>query len=183
MPTIAFETMNSLALNSLPSDLRDWLPEKQLIRLALEAVQAADFHNAGDTLSSVATSQEPMLMTVLAYCYASGVFGSREIEQLARSDDAVCYLCARRALDWNCLRQFRRQHTRQLTCCLTSLLESAWRWKLGQSSEAYFPTRLAHYIDNSLGRWTQPDPKLDFLQAAQRRVRGAARADSMEMDD
>ncbi len=163
-----------------PSDLRGWIPENQLIRLALEAVQVVDWRYVRTESSLLPAGQAPMLMTVLVYCYASGVFRSREIEQLAQTDNAVRYLCAYRALDWNTVRLFRRQHARELTLCLAAVLETAWAWKLSELESAEVP---AGYAQSSLNRWVSPDPKLRVLEVAQSRVAKAVRVDSMEMDD
>jgi hypothetical protein len=91
----------------LPADLRQDLGEGALLELALEAVQTV-----GARLSRPLGSDErygpPMLLTLLTYCYASGVYGSEDIAYDCRNDAAVRYLCANTAPDQETIRNFRR---------------------------------------------------------------------------
>src|SRR5436190_2846288 len=79
----------------LPNDLRAWLGERQLMDLALEAVQTVTLEQPtfggqrGEQLSS------QMMLTLLTYCYATDTYGSEDVEWSADNEFAAGYLCAR----------------------------------------------------------------------------------------
>ena len=52
---------------------------------------------------------EPVLQSVLTFCYATGIYGSQEIEAAAAHDPVVRYLCANHRLQWETIREFRRR--------------------------------------------------------------------------
>ena len=79
----------------LPPDLRDWIPGKHIVHFLIDAVDrlpTEDFHfnhrGTGD-------EQYPprMMLTLLIYCYATGRFSSRAIEEATWSDVIVRYIC------------------------------------------------------------------------------------------
>jgi hypothetical protein len=115
---------------SLPEDLRQWLPERSLVHLALEAVQTVSerLPRAG---SNFQPFRPPMMLTLLSYCYAVGLSGSTDIERMAETDSTVRYICAGARPDWLTIQRFRRQNVELLRECLACLLHKAWLLKTG----------------------------------------------------
>lgn len=116
----------SEAGRNLPSDLAEGLGAVRLTHLALEAVQGGGDLPA-DFQSRVERSRYsyPMLLTLLSYAYARGVYGSDEIEGRLRTDADLQYLCAREYPEAETLRQFRRREWIRLNRTLAQLLKLA----------------------------------------------------------
>ena len=94
----------------------------------------------------------------MAFCYAIGVFASRDIESATRLDSSIRYLCANDFPHWQDLRKFRRNYLVQLHETIARMLQT---------------------ICDELGA---PVSFAVCLSEAQRRVRLAIEADSAEMD-
>ena len=159
----------------IPSDLREWMPENALVYLALEAVQAS----VEDRKSGL-PQNGPMLMTLLAYAYATGLAASRDIELAIPQDRTLRYLCRSAAPEWNALRQFRRRHDALLKECLTTLLSLAWAAKEQmESGEAQAPI----YLDLSCAPQMTSARRLRCANEAELRLEAAVLAASLALDD
>ena len=80
----------------LPDDLSLYIGKKTLVKLVLEAMEEVNARNAeheGRESHSVAF-QPVMMLTLLAYCYATGVYGSMDIQLGMQRDQMIRYLCA-----------------------------------------------------------------------------------------
>ena len=174
---------SQLQATELPDDLRPWISEQMLVRLALEASQAIEWPNATSSPKSTSerTVPRPLLTTVLVYSYAAGVFGSRDIEILACHDPALRYLCQSTVPDREMLRLFRRQYVHGVTRSLEILLETVWMQT--RSNGAAFATRNEACRAPSFNRWRAPGSEPDFAHEAEQRVARAIHADSMAMDE
>ncbi len=78
-----------------PVDLREWLPENSLVHFIIDAVDTLDLKGFSINTRGSGSAQYPpaMMLTLLIYCYATGRFSSREIEQATHFDIAVRYIC------------------------------------------------------------------------------------------
>jgi len=78
-----------------PVDLREWLPENSLVHFVIDAVDTLDLKSFSINTRGSGSAQYPpsMMLTLLIYCYATGRFSSREIEQATYLDIAVRYIC------------------------------------------------------------------------------------------
>jgi len=78
-----------------PPDLRDWLPEDSMVHFIIDAVDMLDLEKFSINNRGSGSAQYPpsMMLTLLIYCYATGRFSSREIEQASYYDVAVRYIC------------------------------------------------------------------------------------------
>ena len=67
----------------LPPNLRDWVPAGHLAHFILDAVEEMDLRQISVNDRGTGSPQYPprMLLALLLYCYATGVFSSRRIEQ------------------------------------------------------------------------------------------------------
>jgi len=67
----------------LPVDMREWLPEDHLAHFLIEVVGSMDLSSFSVNGRGTGSAQYPpsMLLALLVYCYATGRFSSRVIEQ------------------------------------------------------------------------------------------------------
>jgi len=67
----------------LPPNLKDWVPANHLCLFIVDAVEELALHQVKVNERGSGSEQYPprMLLSLLIYSYATGVFGSRRIEQ------------------------------------------------------------------------------------------------------
>src|SRR5437868_6495730 len=120
--------------NPSPFSLSATLGDQGLLHVVLEAVQTVDWSLARPPAEQDGRFRPQMMLTLLAFCYASGLYGSRDIEWATRIDRTIRYICAHQFPDWLAIRRFRRQNRHLLKQCLTLILErtSASASKLNQ---------------------------------------------------
>src|SRR5947207_15971785 len=96
----------------LPPDLREWVADNELAHLILEAVELCDLRGAQVNVRGSGSEQYPpsMMLALLIYAYATGVFGSRRIERATYESVAVRYLCANHQPDHDTIAKFRREN-------------------------------------------------------------------------
>jgi len=159
----------------LPADLRARFDARELASFAIEAIHrvkpgSSTFLHNGQMFS------ESMLLTVLTYCYAIGVYASSEVEQTIQDDETVRYLCARVFPDSEDLRQFRRRNASLIKHGLIQLFAIADH-KFNSGSDGYLT-----YATVSLGQTFAAGRAWEFAAEADRRVTRAIQADSIAMD-
>lgn len=78
-----------------PPDLREWLPDDSMAHFIIDAVDMLDLKRFSVNNRGSGSAQYPpsMMLALLIYCYATGRFSSREIEQATYHDVAVRYIC------------------------------------------------------------------------------------------
>ena len=113
----------------LPPDMREWVPEDHLVHFILEAVEQLDLSQARVNERGTGSEQYPpsLLLALLVYSYASGVFSSRKIERSTHDSVAVRVLCADTHPDHDTLCTFRRQNAALLARAFAQVLELAAR--------------------------------------------------------
>jgi transposase len=113
----------------LPPDLRDWVPADHLVHFVIDAMEAIDTSSAPVNARGTGSEQYPpaMLLGLLVYSYATGVFSSRRIERASYENVAVRLLCADTHPDHDTLCTFRRQNGPLLTQAFAQILELAAR--------------------------------------------------------
>jgi len=116
----------------LPEDLRDWVSEDDLVHFVIEAVEGMNLQGFRINERGCGDAQYPpsMMLALLIYCYANGVFSSRRIEAATRRDVAVRYLCANTHPDHDTICKFRRENFALVAECFVKVLELAQELKL-----------------------------------------------------
>ena len=96
----------------LPSDLREWVPEDDLAHFVIEAVERVELgaFKVNRRGSGSAQYHPRMMLTLLIYCYANGIFSSRRIERATRRDLGVRFVAANRHPDHDTIATFRREN-------------------------------------------------------------------------
>ena len=95
----------------LPPSVDEWLPEQHLARFVVEIVDALDLRAlSGDYRGSGSKSYHPrLLMSVLFYGYATGVFSSRKLERATYDSVAFRFIAANDHPDHDTIAAFRRR--------------------------------------------------------------------------
>ena len=80
----------------LPPDLRDWLPEDDLAHFIVAAVERVPLGalQAKTATGGKAQYHPRLMLGLLVYCYANGIFSSRRIERATFRDIGVRYVAA-----------------------------------------------------------------------------------------
>lgn len=116
----------------LPPDLRDWVAEDDLVHFVIEAVERLPLSTFAVNERGSGDPQFPpaMMLVLLIYCYANGLFGSRRIERATSRDVAVRYLCADTHPDHDTICTFRRNHLAAVAAAFVDVLELARELRL-----------------------------------------------------
>ena len=96
----------------LPPDLRDWLPEDDLAHFVVEAVERVPLERfqVNERGTGSAQYHPRMMLALLVYCYANGIFGSRRIERATYRDIGFRYVAANCHPDHDTICTFRRSN-------------------------------------------------------------------------
>jgi hypothetical protein len=150
----------------LPEDLRAWVSEAALVSLVFEAVHATGWAQPASLgQAPLPPGRLRVLLTLLTYSYAIGLYGSDEIESRISLDPQLLYLSARKGVPSNDLRQFRRHHRAALHQTLSALFQLAF-----EAHDQSPPTRIGS------------DVKALCSAAAERRINEAVLRDTMTLD-
>jgi len=119
------DTVNQTLL--FPPSLHDWLPEGHLARFLLDVVSALDLsaiytsYQEKDGRGQAAYAPE-MMVRLLLYGYARGVYSSRKIETRTFEDVAFRYLSGDQHPDHATIAEFRKRHLEALSGLFTQAL-------------------------------------------------------------
>jgi transposase len=111
----------------LPVDMRDWLPEDDIVHLIVDAVGLMDL-SAFEATCKVGHAGPPpfapaMLLALLIYAYSHGVRSSRVIERLCRRDAGYRFIVGDDVPDHTVIARFRRRHAERMTSVFLQVLE------------------------------------------------------------
>ena len=118
----------------LPPNLRDWVPAGHLAHFILDAVEEMDLRQVKVNDRGTGSEQYPprMLLALLLYCYATGVFSSRRIEQASSDSVPVRMICGDTHPDHDTICTFRRENKALLQETFVRVLELAQALKFLQ---------------------------------------------------
>src|ERR1017187_462317 len=116
----------------LPPSLQDWVPADHLAHFVVDAVEAMDLRQVKVNIRGTGDAQYPpsMLVSLLIYCYATGIFGSRRIEQSTHDNVAVRFITADTHPDHDTICTFRRENKPLLSELFVKVLEMARELKV-----------------------------------------------------
>jgi len=116
----------------LPPDLRDWVPEDDLVHFVIQAVEGLDLNSFKVNVKGSGSAQYPphMMLSLLIYCYANGTFSSRRIERATYRGITVRYLTGDTHPDHDTIAKFRRENFDAVAACFVHVLELAKELKL-----------------------------------------------------
>lgn len=122
-----------------PPSLQDWLPEKHLARFVVEIVEHLDLSELKKSYAGRGSRpyNPEMLVALLFYGYATGVFSSRELERRTYDSVAFRYIAANNYPDHDTIAEFRRRFLPHLKRIFLEILRIAKQMevlKLGKVS-------------------------------------------------
>jgi transposase len=111
----------------LPPDLRDWVREDDLVHFVIDAVALLDVSAARVNQRGTGCEQYPpgMMLSLLIYSYAQGIFSSRQIERATFQHLSVRYLTADTHPDHDTIAKFRRENAELIRSVFVQLLRLA----------------------------------------------------------
>jgi transposase len=111
----------------LPPDMCEWVADDDLVHFVIGAVEGMDIRSFKVNERGTGSAQYPprMMLSLLIYCYANGVFSSRRIERATYRDIAVRYLTADTHPDHDTICTFRRENFSAVADCFVRVLELA----------------------------------------------------------
>jgi transposase len=108
----------------MPIDLREWVAGDDLVHFITEAAERVDisaFH-VSRTGAGKAQYHPRMMLALLVYCYANGIFSSRRIEQATHRHISVRYITANTHPDHDTIAQFRRTNAAAFRAAFAQIL-------------------------------------------------------------
>lgn len=109
----------------LPPSLLEWLPEKHLARFVVEIVEHLNLKSLKESYTgrgSQAYNPE-MLVALLFYGYATGIFSSRQLERSTYDSIAFRYIAANTHPDHDTIATFRKRFLPHLTSLFIEILK------------------------------------------------------------
>ena len=111
----------------LPPSVDEWLPEKHLARFVVEVVEGLDLRAmSGSYRGSGSASYHPrMLVGLVVYGYATGVFSSRKLERATYDSVAFRFIAANDHPDHDTIATFRRRFLKDIEKLFVEVLQLA----------------------------------------------------------
>ena len=107
-----------------PPSVQKWLPENHLARFVVEVVRELDLRALEDAYSRRGSPAYPpaMLLALLFYGYATGVYSSRKLEEATYDSVAFRYIAANTHPDHDTIAHFRKRFLEQLKPLFVEIL-------------------------------------------------------------
>ena len=127
-----FQNLDRSTPMLLPPDVREWVPEDDLVHFVISAVERLPLSTFRVNHKGCGDAQYPphMMLALLIYSYANGAFSSRRIERATYRDVAVRFLCGNLHPDHDSICAFRRNNPDAFAAAFVEVLELARELKL-----------------------------------------------------
>jgi transposase len=111
----------------LPPSVDEWLPERHLARFIVEVIERLDLSAmSGSYRGTGSASYHPaLLLGILIYGYATGVFSSRKLERAMYDSVAFRFIAANDHPDHDTIATFRRRFLEEIEGVFVQVLELA----------------------------------------------------------
>src|ERR687893_249077 len=108
----------------LPPSVDEWLPERHLARFVVEVIEGLDLRAmiGSDRGSGEASYHPSLLLGILVYGYATGVFSSRKLERATYDSVAFRFIAANQHPDHDTIAAFRRRFLQQIEALFVQVL-------------------------------------------------------------
>ena len=119
-----FRTIDRQTGFLLPPSVDEWLPEKHLARFVVEVIEGLDASAmCGAYRGSGSASYHPrLLLGILIYGYATGVFSSRKLERATYDSVAFRFIAANDHPDHDTIAAFRRRFAKEIETLFVQVL-------------------------------------------------------------
>jgi hypothetical protein len=159
-----------------PDDLSCWTGTSMLVHLVTQQAGPAEsllparpFHIPGR-----GRFDHRSLVSLLTYCYATGLYDSEEIQFRLGSDSSLRFFCGRAIPDSITLGQFRRRYQSILAETLGQVLRAAWERQAGGA--------VAGISGHPSVPWSKLISGSGFRREAGERLSRAVKADCAALD-
>ena len=111
-----FKAVDRETIYLFPPSVQDWLPERHLARFVVDVLSKLDLHELKMPYTGVGSEafNPEMLLALLFYGYATGVFSSRKLEQASYDSIAFRHIAANTHPDHDTIASFRQRFLEQL---------------------------------------------------------------------
>ena len=108
----------------MPPSVDEWLPERHLARFVVEVIEGLDLRAmTGSYRGSGEASYHPaLLLGLIIYGYATGVFSSRKLERATYDSVAFRFIAANEHPDHDTIATFRRRFLQQIETLFVQVL-------------------------------------------------------------
>ena len=108
----------------MPPSVDEWLPQKHLARFVVEVVDGLDLSAMSNRYrgSGSASYHPKVLLSLLIYGYATGVFSSRQLERATYDSVAFRFIAANDHPDHDTIANFRRRFLKEIEALFVQVL-------------------------------------------------------------
>lgn len=119
-----FRPLDRDTLFLFPPSVQEWLPEDHLARFIAEIVGKLDLRSLRAKYAGRGSEayQPEMLVALLFYGYATGVFSSRKLERATYDSVAFRYIAANQNPEHDTIATFRRRFLSEVKACFEQIL-------------------------------------------------------------
>ncbi len=174
---------NNSITDTLPAGLSDPIEKWAVASLVLDAVQTVDWPESDFELAaSTGYAFRPLVMlTVLTYCYAMGVYRTKEIESTIRQDEVLRTICRGTFPSRRDIQQFRRRNRNLIRQSLIQAFKSARQSR--RRLAVVYPRPGDRRGVQGAGLPAQFNPEPSFVAAAETRLQQAQHFDALALDE
>jgi transposase len=121
---VNFVTVDRETPDMFPASVQEYLPQDHLARFVVEIVDQLDLSHLVRAYAGSGSRPYPpaMLVALLFYGYATGVFSSRKLAQATYDSIAFRYICANTHPDHRTIADFRKRFLDELAALFTQVL-------------------------------------------------------------
>jgi len=125
--SLKFIEVDRETLYLLPPSVQDWLPERHLARFVVEIVDQLDLRSLKNSYAGRGSQpyNPEMLLALLFYGYATGVFSSRKLERSTHDSVAFRFIAANTHPDHDTIATFRRRFSAEINELFAQILSIA----------------------------------------------------------
>jgi transposase len=125
--TQRFQIVDRETAYLFPPSVQDWLPERHLARFVVEVVEGLALRDLSDAYAGRGTAAYPpkVLVSLLFYGYATGVFSSRKLERATHDSVAFRFIAANTHPDHDTIATFRQRFSERLKPVFVEILTLA----------------------------------------------------------
>ncbi len=108
----------------MPPSVDEWLPERHLARFVVEVIGSLDLRAMTRSYrgSGEASYHPELLLGIIVYGYATGVFSSRKLERGTYDSVALRFVAANQHPDHDTIAAFRRRFLPQIDALFVQVL-------------------------------------------------------------
>ncbi len=107
-----------------PASVQDYLPEVHLARFVVEVVEQLDLTSFTSAYKGTGSKawHPALMLSLLFYGYATGVFSSRKLEKATYDSIAFRYICANEHPDHDSINTFRKRFRKEISALFVQIL-------------------------------------------------------------